>query len=77
MLCLPMMDVGVFQDPMMISGDQALWMKLLPGFGGTRFALDAAFSSAADDWAALAAAAVWPSALAAVTLWIFAFRARR
>lgn len=77
MLFLPMIDVGIFQDPMMISGEPDVWMKLLPGFGGTRFALDAAFSRSVDDWTALAAAVAWVAILAAVTLRIFAWRAAR
>lgn len=71
MLFIPMMDVGIFQDPMFISGDQAFWMKLLPGFGGTRLVVDAAFSSSADDWPALAAALAWVAILAAATLAVF------
>jgi hypothetical protein len=76
MLLIPMIDVGVFQDPMMISGAQAPWMKLLPGFGGTRFALDAAFSTSADDWPALAAALTWPLLSGVLMLWVFASKAR-
>lgn len=76
MLFIPMVDVGVFQDPMMISGEQAFWMKLLPGFGGSRFALDAAFSNSADDWGALGAGVLWLAGLALLTLFVFARRAR-
>lgn len=77
MLFIPMIDVGIFQDPMMISGDQAPWMKLLPGFGGTRLAIDAGFTNRADDWPALLAAIIWSGALAALTVATFAWRARR
>jgi hypothetical protein len=77
MLFIPMIDVGIFQDPMMISGDQAPWMKLLPGFGGTRLAVDAGFTNSADDWPALVAAILWTAALAAVSLAIFTWRSRR
>lgn len=77
MLFIPMIDVGIFQDPMMISGDQTWWMKLLPGFGGTRLALDAAFTGRGDDWQALAAALIWAAGLAVLTLATFVQRARR
>lgn len=77
MLFIPMIDVGVFQDPMFISGDQPLWMKLLPGYGGTRLAIDAAFTERGDDWAALAVAAAWLAGLAGVTLMTFVRRASR
>ena len=76
MLLLPMIDLGIFQDPMLISGDQALWMKLLPGFGGMRFAVDAAFSRRADDWTALVAGLVWALALCASSAVFFRTRPR-
>lgn len=71
MLLLPMIDLGIFQDPMLISGDQAAWMKLLPGFGGMRFAVDAAFSVRADDWSALFVGIAWTAALCAGALVVF------
>lgn len=77
MLFVPMIDIGIFQDPMMISGEPPSWMKLLPGFGGTRFALDAAFTKQGDDWPALLAAILWAIALAFVTAIVFVGRARR
>ncbi len=77
MLFIPMIDVGIFQDPMMISGEPPFWMKLLPGFGGTRFAIDAAFTDRGNDWPALAAALLWCGGLAALTLATFIQRARR
>ncbi|MCK6564578.1 MAG: ABC transporter permease [Dehalococcoidia bacterium] len=76
MFFIPMMDVGIFQDPMFISGDQPLWMQLLPGFGGTRFAIDAAFSGSGDDWVALGAASAWVVLLAAATMAVFVRRSR-
>jgi hypothetical protein len=65
MFTLPMIDIGIYQDPMLVSGEQAFWMKLLPGFGGTRLVLDAGFTSGFDEWAALAAALAWVTALSA------------
>ena len=59
MFTLPMIDIGIYQDPMLISGTQALWMKLLPGYGGTRLVLDAGFTKNFDEWTALAAAGAW------------------
>lgn len=74
MLFLPMIDVGIFQDPMFVSGEQSWWMKALPGFGGTRLLLDAGFTHTADDWAALAAAVAWAFGLAAIALVVFTRR---
>jgi hypothetical protein len=70
MFTLPMIDIGIYQDPMMVSGEQALWMKLLPGFGGTRLVLDAGFTSGFDEWTALAAALAWIVALAVVVVYV-------
>lgn len=76
MLFIPMMDVGIFQDPMFVSGEQPIWMQILPGFGGTRFAIDSAFSEQGDDWVALGAACVWVALLAAATMAEFVRRSR-
>ena len=75
MLFVPMIDIGIFQDPMMISGEPPAWMKWWPGFGGTRLAIDAAFTGRGDDWAALAAAVLWAAALTMVALETFTRRA--
>jgi hypothetical protein len=72
MFTLPMIDIGIYQDPMMVSGEPAFWMKLLPGFGGTRLALDAGFSSGFDEWTALAAALAWLVALFAAVAYVLA-----
>lgn len=74
MFFIPMVDVGIFQDPMFVSGDQALWMKFLPGFGGTRMVIDAGFTSAMDDWTALAAGVAWAVALGVVACTLFMVR---
>lgn len=71
MFFVPMVDVGIFQDPMFVSGDQALWMKLLPGFGGTRMVIDAGFTGAMDDWTALAAGLAWAATLGVVACVLF------
>ena len=70
MFTLPMIDIGIYQDPMLVSGEQALWMKLLPGFGGTRLVLDAGFTSGFDEWTALAAALAWLAALSTVVVYV-------
>lgn len=76
MFFLPMVDVGIFQDPMFVSGDQSLWMKLLPGYGGTRMVIDAGFTGAMDDWPALAAGVLWAVALGIVACALFMFKPR-
>ena len=70
MFTLPMIDIGIYQDPMLVSGEQAFWMKLLPGFGGTRLVLDAGFTSGFDEWAALVAALAWLTALLAIVIFV-------
>lgn len=70
MLVIPFIDLGIFQDPMFSSGDQAVWMKAFPGFGGARFMVDAAFSQRADDWTALGIGLLWLAAAMVVTLWV-------
>lgn len=70
MFILPMIDIGIYQDPMLVSGEQAFWMKLLPGFGGTRLVLDAGFTSSFDEWTALAAALAWLIALTVIVVYV-------
>jgi hypothetical protein len=70
MFTLPMIDIGIYQDPMLVSGEQAFWMKLLPGFGGTRLVLDAGFTSGFDEWMALAAALAWLAALGLAVVYV-------
>lgn len=71
MFTLPMIDIGIYQDPMLVSGTQSFWMKLLPGFGGTRLVLDAGFTDSFDEWTALAAALVWPVLLGLAVIYMF------
>lgn len=47
-LFVPMLDIGVFQNPMFMQGEPALWMQLLPGHYPVSVAIDAAFSTAID-----------------------------
>ncbi|MPZ50570.1 MAG: ABC transporter permease [Dehalococcoidia bacterium] len=70
MFTLPMIDIGIYQDPMLVSGEQAFWMKLLPGFGGTRLLLDAGFTPGFDEWTALAFALAWLLALTGVVIFV-------
>lgn len=48
MLFVPMMDIGVFQDPMFVRGVPAWWMKLLPGYHPIRMMMDAGFTPDVD-----------------------------
>lgn len=77
MLFAPMIDVGIFQDPMLVSGQPPLWMQLFPGFGGTRLGIDAAFTVSGDDWPALAAATTWATLLCLVAFVTFVRRPGR
>jgi hypothetical protein len=70
MFTLPMIDIGIYQDPMLVSGEQAFWMKLLPGFGGTRLVLDSGFTSGFDEWTALAASLAWLLALLTIVSYV-------
>jgi hypothetical protein len=44
MLFGPMLDIGVFQDPIFFSGDPEWWMRLLPGHFSMQLLLDAGFT---------------------------------
>lgn len=75
MFTLPMIDIGIYQDPMLVSGERELWMKLLPGFGGTRLVLDAGFTSSFDEWLPLVAALAWVAILLFIAIFgLFSIR---
>lgn len=44
----PLMDIGVFQDPMFVRGPAAWWMQLFPGHYPVKMMLDAAFTPEID-----------------------------
>jgi len=70
MFFLPMMDIGVAQNPMFFDGSPQGWATVLPGYGPTRVLIDGAFSQSFDAGGPLAVASVWLLALsiAVVTL---------
>lgn len=63
MFFLPMMDIGVAQNPMFFNGAPQSWAPVLPGYGPTRVLLDGAFSSAFNAGPGFAIALVWLAAL--------------
>lgn len=65
MFFLPMIDIGVAQNPMFFEGDPPAWAVALPGYGPTRVLLDGAFSTQFHAGAELALSLAWIAALAA------------
>lgn len=63
MFFLPMMDIGVAQNPMFFDGAPQAWATVLPGYGPTRVLLDGAFSPSFDAAGPLAVALLWLAAL--------------
>lgn len=59
MFFLPMMDIGVAQNPMFFDGAPQGWATALPGYGPTRVLLDGAFSSSFHAGQGLTIALVW------------------
>lgn len=69
----PMVDLGIAQNPMFGDGIPDGWARLLPGWGPTRVAIDAAFSPNFHAGAELTVAGVWVAGL----LVLLAFVLRR
>lgn len=63
MFFLPMIDVGVVQNPMFFDGAPQGWATVLPGYGPTRLLLDGAFSSSFHAGGDLAIALLWLAGL--------------
>jgi hypothetical protein len=59
MFFLPMLDIGVAQNPMFFEGEPQGWAAALPGFGPTRVLLDGAFSQGFDATGPLLIALAW------------------
>ena len=66
MLFLPMIDLGIAQNPMFGDGTADGWATALPGWAPTRLAMNAAFTSDFSGWAEAAVAAVWVLGLLAL-----------
>jgi len=63
MFFLPMLDIGVAQNPMFFDGDPQGWATLLPGYGPTRVLIDGAFSQGFEATGPLLVALLWLAAL--------------
>ena len=59
MFFLPMLDIGVAQNPMFFDGDPQGWATVLPGYGPTRVIIDSAFSQSFDAVGPLVVALLW------------------
>lgn len=63
MFFLPMMDIGIAQDPMFFDGSPQGWATVLPGYGPTRVLIDGAFSQGFEAVGPLLVALLWLVAL--------------
>ncbi len=68
MFFLPMLDIGVAQNPMFFRGTPQGWATVLPGYGPTRVLVDGAFSSSFDAGGSLIVALLWLAALSVAVL---------
>ncbi len=59
MFFMPMMDLGIAQNPMFGDGVPTGWATLLPGYGPMRIIMDGAFSTGFDAAGALAISLGW------------------
>lgn len=64
MFFLPMVDIGIAQNPMFGDGGPDAWAAALPGWGPTRIVVDAAFSGSFDAGLPLAISLAWVLGLA-------------
>ncbi len=68
MLFVPMVDIGVAQNPMFGDANPDLWAKLLPGYGPMRVLVDGAFSQTFDATSELVLGLGWLAGLATITV---------
>lgn len=77
MLFAPMMDVGVFQDPMFVRGAPEWWMKLFPGYGPLQMMLDAGFTPDIDTVSHLVLSLGYLSLVGSLTVIMFVRNVRQ
>jgi hypothetical protein len=53
MLILPMIDIGLFQDPLFVQSAPEWWMKLFPGYHPVRVMVDTGLTTDLDTVASL------------------------
>ncbi len=68
---MPMIDLGVINDPMFPREDVAWWAKLLPGYSPMEVLLDSSFTGGFDTGGELAVALIYLVALAALAMLAF------
>ncbi|WP_435120043.1 ABC transporter permease [Halolamina sp. C58] len=71
MLILPMLDVGLFQDPLFVQSDPDWWMTLLPGYHSVRVMVDVALTTDVDAVASLGWAVGYLAVVAVLTIALF------
>ena len=71
MLILPMLDVGLFQDPLFANSDPAWWVTLLPAYSTVRVMVDAGLTDAVDTAASLGLGVAYLLVVAAVAVAVF------
>jgi hypothetical protein len=66
MFFMPMIDIGIVQNPMFVRGEVAWWVKALPGYTPMEVLMDVSFTPGFDTGAELALALVYLLGLAAI-----------
>jgi hypothetical protein len=66
MFFMPMIDIGLVQNPMFVRGEVAWWVKALPGYTPMEVLMDVSFTPGFDTGADLALALVYLLGLAAI-----------
>ncbi len=69
---LPMLDIGIAQNPMFGDGTPDSWAWFLPGYGPVRVSLDAAFATSMHAWGELVVSLIWSFVIALVVIRLLA-----
>ncbi len=71
MFFMPMIDIGIVQNPMFARGDVDWWVKILPGYMPMEVLMDVSFTPGFDTGAELALALVYLLGLTAIAASLF------
>ena len=71
MLILPMIDIGLFQDPLFVQSEPEWWMKLFPGYHPVRVMVDTGLTTDLDTAASLGWGAGYLLVVGLLAVWVY------
>ncbi|MFC7116348.1 hypothetical protein ACFQH2_18980 [Natronoarchaeum sp. GCM10025703] len=71
MLILPMIDIGLFQDPLFVQSEPEWWMKLFPGYHPVRVIVDTGLTTDLDTAVSLSWGFSYLLVIGLLAIWVY------